>query len=561
MVEPVVPYLKYLAIKAKLKCDVHLGEYNQALEESFSISGNSEKQEDCIILFQHLDTLSEQITKSYNSLSANERKKEFDRIFTYISSIVKNICEKTNTPLLFFGFILPMYPALGIADAMSGESQRDFVRRLNSEIKNLFTQHQNAYFIPMDIILERLGEERFYDYRYWHIGKAPYSREALNEIACEAFKHIRALKGLNKKCLVLDCDNTLWGGIIGEDSIENIKIGKSYPGSMYYEFQQAILDLHNRGVILCLCSKNNENDVWEVFEKHPDMILKKEHISASRINWNDKATNIRELAEELNIGLESMIFVDDSEFETNWVNENINEVEVICLNKNDAPYYARKINALGAFDTLSITAEDRKRGKMYKAEVQRKNLSESSTTLEDYYCSLNMEITIGKGDSFSIPRISQLTQKTNQFNLTTKRYSEAEIKSFCDSENYDVFHLKLVDKFGDSGIVGVAIIKYNNNEAEFDSFILSCRVLGRGVETAFINFCCEKTFERKILKINGIYIPTKKNGQTANFYEKSGFKHENTIDKRSIFSIENLKGLEKTPEWFKITYKDLRNNE
>ena len=262
--------------------------------------------------------------------------------------------------------------------------------------------------------------------------------------------------------------------------LAGIKLGQTYPGSIYYEFQKELINFYNRGVILALCSKNNENDVWEVFWNHPAMILKEEHIAASRINWQDKAVNIKQISEELNIGLDSMVFIDDSDFEVEFVRKTLPEVEVIHIPQTKITENRNMLLSCGLFDTLTYSIEDKNRTAMYKAQAARKNLQVIATDMKSYLKSLEMEIDIDFADEFSIPRIAQLTQKTNQFNLTTKRYSETDIKNLVESDNSDVIYLKLKDKFGDSGIVGVCILKYENKMSLFDTFLLSCRVLGRG---------------------------------------------------------------------------------
>jgi FkbH-like protein len=424
---------------------------------------------------------------------------------------------------------------------------------LNNFLRTALRSAHNAYYVDLNLCLVRLGGKTFYDERYWHIGRAPYSLEALREIASEDFKFIRAFKGKSNKCLVLDCDNVLWGGIIGEDGMSGIKLGKTYPSSPYYEFQQEVVNLYNRGILITLCSKNNAEDVWEVFRNHPDMVLKEKHIVASEINWEDKVTNLKKIAASLNIGLESMVFVDDSEFEVNLVREVAPEVTVIHLPKEKTVEYRNILASCGLFDTLTISEEDRERGTMYKAEAQRKQLQGQVQDLGTYLKSLEMVIEVKFADDFTLPRIAQLTQKTNQFNLTTRRYSEADIKKYMQATDVDVLSLRLTDKFGDSGLVGVCILKYSGQKAVFDTLLLSCRVLGRGVEDIFVIQALKLAKQRGCNSAIGEFYPTAKNSQVKDFFSKQGFEpfsvSSNEIEGRYLFYLNQP--LREEPAFFK----------
>jgi FkbH-like protein len=374
----------------------------------------------------------------------------------------------------------------------------------------------------------------------------------VEQIASENFKLIRAQRGLNKKCLVLDCDNTLWGGIIGEDGLGGIKLGSEYPGSAFKEFQQEILTLYHRGILLALCSKNNEADVWEVFDKHPGMVIKKNHIVASRINWDNKAQNLAAIAIELNISLDSLVFVDDSDFETNLVKQMLPMVEVIHLPKQHAINYRAMIASCGLFDTLRLTEEDRKRGQMYKAESERNRLKQdASKNIDEFLRSLEMKVEIKLADHATTTRIAQLTQKTNQFNLTTKRYSEAEIGRFADDADMSVLYVKMSDRFGDLGIIGVAIVNHVEKNSELDTFLLSCRALGRGIETLLLDTCIAITQKKGREILTGQYVKTAKNGQVSDFYTKEGFECIFDDGVTSKHAVEVMQAVRGQPGCFK----------
>jgi len=367
-------------------------------------------------------------------------------------------------------------------------------------------------------------------------------------------KQIDAIELKRKKCLILDLDNTIWGGILGEDGIEGIKIGGDYPGNAFSLFQQSLLELNKAGVILAICSKNDERDVLENWEKNPYLIIKKEHIAAYRINWNNKVDNIRDLVSELNIGLESIVFVDDNPSERELVKEFLPMIAVPDF--PDQPYMLPRFSEIlykEYFSVYKLTEEDQVKTEFYKANLLRSSIQNTFVDFTDYLASLDIVITIHNANSFNIPRIAQLTQKTNQFNLTTKRYSDADIQKFVNNNDY-VFCMSVKDKFGDSGITGVIIFtKSNIDKVDIDSLLLSCRILGKGIEKAFVLQILSLLKKEEIKSVSANYIPTRKNEQAKDFYEKTGFiliNESNGIKQYQIdlqnsnFSIEKYYNIE-----------------
>jgi FkbH-like protein len=550
-IEAIKPYLEYLSIQMGFRPNIVFGNYDNVLQDANSdilINQNT----DCIMIFTNLKTLSPKLVNSFSELDLKIIEEEKNFVKNYIVSTLRGIRDKTNAIINWHSFELPIYPAFGVLDHGRPDMQIATIRELNDFLKNQLIDFKNGFYIEMNNILSIVGYKNFYDNRYWHIGKAPYKLDALKEISIENFKLFRALKGKNKKCLVLDCDNTLWGGIVGEDGIEGIKLSPNFPGSAYLSFQEEILSLYHRGIIIALCSKNNEIDVWDVVDNHPHMLIKRNHISTAMINWNDKASNIKEIADNLNIGLDSIVFIDDNEFEINLVKSFLPVVDTIHLPKGKSADYKDLLSSSCFFDTLTFTDEDKKRGKLYKTESIRKEDKEKyKGNMESYYETLDMSIQIDQVNKGVIPRVAQLTQKTNQFNLTTKRYSESDIEEFMNNKNSDVLHVKLKDRFGDMGIVGVCIINYSNNFAEVDTFLLSCRALGRGVENILINALIKLTQIRKLKKIKASYIPTNKNKQVLDFYTKNKFVKQNEDKHKVDFLYEFITKLEPLPSYFK----------
>jgi len=354
------------------------------------------------------------------------------------------------------------------------------------------------------------------------------SQMVISPAIASAFKEwwnrkINELAQPRKKCLVLDLDNTLWSGVLGEDGISGVKMNGDYPGNAFMYFQKALVGIADSGVILTICSKNNEADVKELWEKNPFVILGPKHIAAYRINWQNKADNIRELAKELNIGLDSMVFVDDNPTERELVRQQLPMVAVPEFPKRPyglMEFYATLVNDY--FRTYRLTNEDLAKTEQYKANAQRASEQAKFTDLTDFIRSLDIHIDIAKANEFNIPRIAQMTQKTNQFNLTTHRYTEADINSFIANGD-DVYCISVSDKFGDNGITGEIIIKRNGNEAEIDTLLLSCRILGKDIEKAFVKSILNLLVQQGISKVAATYITTAKNSQVADFYEKLGF--------------------------------------
>lgn len=553
MLEPLATYLRYGALDLGFNAEISLGEYDNVFQEA--LGGEQDVYDtrtDAVLVFLHLEGVSWSLSRSFNALSEEEVRQEIGRIREHCAAIAQGLRARTPALILWHGFLPPLYPALGIYDSQTEHGQSQAVQSLNNAVRSAVRAVPNAYFVDLGLSLARVGGRRFLDNRYWHMGRAPYTLEAYEDIAREDMKFLRARLGKTKKCLVLDCDNTLWGGIIGEDGLAGIKLGESSPGSAYVEFQQQILDLHHRGVILALCSKNNEDDVWEVLEKHPASVLRRRHIAASRINWADKPTNIRELAAELNIGLDSLVFIDDSDFEVNLVRRELPEVGVLHLAKGQAFHAREMLASCGWFDTLTISEEDRARGGMYAAEAKRRQQLSVATDLDSYYRSLEMRLVLSLADDFTIPRVAQQTQKTNQFNLTTRRYSEADISAFVNKSDADVLCIQLADKFGDSGIVGSCVLRYEGDQAIFDTFLLSCRALGRGVEEVFLNHALRLARKRGATVAVGEYIATRKNTQVENFYPKQMFvelSSEKTTEVRR-FSLRLEGSIKTDPDYF-----------
>lgn len=384
-----------------------------------------------------------------------------------------------------------------------------------------------------DFILNNRSIELI-DWKYYFISKMLINPKLAKSFGLWFQSKMDAIMLKRKKCLVLDLDNTLWGGILGEDGISGIKIGGDYPGNCFVEFHKSIIELKKSGIILTVCSKNNEADVLEAWDKNPNILIQKSDISSYRINWNNKAQNILEIAEELNIGIDSMVFIDDNPTERELVRQVLPEVTTpdFPVHPYDFPNFIRKLIS-EYFQTYNVTEEDLNKIKQYKSNSERAAFKKSFDDFDQYLKSLKLKIFIEKASEFSTPRIAQMTQKTNQFNLTTRRYSEGDIIEFVNNNNW-VYTMAVEDKFGDNGITGLTIIEINkkNNTAQIDSLLLSCRILGKSIEVAFVNYILNKLKYSGIKKVYAKYLATEKNSLVKDFYEKIGFicTNEKKID-------------------------------
>ena len=384
----------------------------------------------------------------------------------------------------------------------------------------------DIFVYDFDKFTAKHWEDNVFNYSQFFFGDLKISMDLLPAFGQDLMKYVIGYLGITKKCIVLDLDNTLWGGIIGEDGFNGIKLGPEPPGNAFMEFQRVLLSLHERGIILAINSKNNFEDAIKVIKEHPYMILKEEHFAAMCINWNDKVSNMRKLIKEINIGSDSLVFIDDDPVNREFVKLTFPEILVINLS-DDPSTYVKEIENLIDFSVLKITDEDKNRGKMYLKQKKITELEKTSTNLQTFLNQLELKISIKQVNEFTLPRVSQLILKTNQFNLTTKRYQEKDIEKMIKDSDFLVTCVQVEDKFGDNGITGVFIIKKENQkEWKIDTFLMSCRIMGRDIEKGIITYIINKAKENNIQKINADFIPTQKNKPIENFLSDHEFNKE-----------------------------------
>ena len=516
--------------------DLFEAEYNQVERQFLDPSSELYQTDaDFIVLFQSTHKLGEK----HSLLSPSQQESLAEERLAFVASVCEN-------PMLASKKIICLnYPE--IEDTVFGSYATKVtssftyqVRKLNMGLMDLSQRYANLFICDIAGLQNKLGRDMMFAPNVYVSTEMVLSIDALPYVASRVMDIICAIKGQFKKCLILDLDNTVWGGVIGDDGLEGIQLGHGLGiGKAFTEFQMWLKKLKQRGVIICVASKNNEETAKEPFEKHPDMVLKLEDIAVFQANWETKVDNIRTIQRILNIGFDSMVFLDDNPFERNIVRENIPGITVPEL-PQDPGEYLEYLYSLNLFETASYSQADKDRTKQYQVEAQRVSLQKTFSNEADFLKSLDMTSVVSGFNKFNTPRVAQLSQRSNQFNLRTVRYTEADIEAL--GQNPDVIDLSftLEDKFGDNGLIAVIIMKKQDEETLFiDTWFMSCRVLKRGMEDFTLNTMVEAAREKGYKRIVGEYLPTPKNKMVENHYPSLGFqKLEGTPTAQYVLDVE-----------------------
>lgn len=508
----------------KIQCSTYVGNYDQYNQEILDSQSDLYKF-DPEILFLLIDTRSllKDLFHNPYSISEEERKKLAQEKITELLGLSDKFTQITKSKFVLANFAIPSFSPYGVFENKTKFGFRRMINEINNKISDDLSNSDSVYVYDFNNFTTKFGEKNIFDYKQFFFGDIKISLDFIPYLASDLLSYIIGHLGISKKCIVLDLDNTLWGGIVGEDGIGGIKLGPEPAGLAFMEFQKTLLALQQRGIILAINSKNNYDDAMKVIREHPYMVLREDHFTSLKINWNDKASNMKEIASELNIGLDSLVFFDDDPVNREYMQNSFPEILTVDLPK-DPSEYTEILQNMKEFDVLNITQEDHQRGKMYLEQRKRSDLEKTTLDLPSFLKQLNLRILIKPANEFTIPRISQLTLKTNQFNLTTKRYQENDIRKFSQSGDYLVGCAQVEDKFGDNGITGVFIVKKENNkEWLIDSFLLSCRVMGREIEKGILDFIINKAKDAGIEQIKAQFIPTAKNKPIEDFLPACGF--------------------------------------
>ena len=512
-------------------------EFNQVERQFLDPSSELHQfDSDFIIVFQSTHKLGE----LHSSLSLEQQDSLADDRLQFVSYICNNQAF-TNQKIVYFNYPEIEDTVFGSYENKVPSSFTYQVRKLNYELMNLAQQYSNLFICDIAGLQNKLGRDFMFAPNVYVSTEMVLSVDALPYVASRVMDIVSAVKGKFKKCLILDLDNTVWGGVIGDDGLEGIQLGHGLGiGKAYTEFQMWVKKLKQRGIIICIASKNNEETAKEPFEKHPDMILKLEDIAVFQANWETKVDNIRTIQSILNIGFDSMVFLDDNPFERNMVRENIPDITVPEL-PADPGEYLEYLYSLNLFETASYSVADKDRTKQYQVEAKRVSLSKTFTNEADFLKSLNMVSVVSGFTKFNTPRVAQLSQRSNQFNLRTIRYTEADIEALANDPKVIDLCFTLEDKFGENGLIAVIIMREQDAKTLFvDTWFMSCRVLKRGMENFTLNIMVERAKATGYKRIIGEYLPTPKNKMVEQHYPDLGFvKIEDAHTAQYELDVEN----------------------
>ncbi len=446
------------------------------------------------------------------------------------------LSSKYSCPIIINNFEMLPYRIMGNADSYNQNGRIKFIINLNALISEYVNKHSNIYVNDINYLSSRYGLDKWCNSSNWYLYKYALAIDAIPDLCQNIANIVKAILGKNKKALVLDLDNTLWGGVIGDDGVDNIQLGIETPkGFAYSEFQEYLKAVSELGIMLNVCSKNEEKIAETGFD-HPSSILKRDDFISFKANWEPKHANIEAIAREINIGTDSLVFVDDNPAERELIKKYVPDIGVVEISKPE--FYIRELDRSGFFEVTSLSQEDLRRNDTYKQNASRESSIAEFSDYEDYLKSLSMIFHICSFNETNILRVTQLINKTNQFNFTTRRYTEAEISEISNDRSYVTLCGRLEDKFGDNGIITAMIVRIDGKRAYLDLWVMSCRVFKRGVEYSMLNCIIDRLKRMGIKELFGIYIPTAKNVILKDFYTNVGFNKVDSEDKMYSIDVE-----------------------
>ena len=553
-VDDIKNILELFLLDAGIRPQFYQSEYNKFYEDA--VFGNAELdafQPDIIIVFTSVVNIIERpaLGDGYDEVKEKLRMEmgRFTRIWEELTKkFPAAVIIQNNMDLSY-------ETGVGSLDAAEHYGLTRFIESLNRDFADYAVSHENFFLHDLHGLAARIGLLKWHDRFQYYAYKLAMSYDVIPEVSLGLAKIIKGLLGKNKKCLVLDLDNTLWGGIIGDDGMEHIEIGHETPtAEAYTAFQEYVLKLKERGVILAVCSKNEE-DIAKSGFNHPDSVLHVEDFVSFHANWKPKNINLRIIAEEINIGTDSLVFIDDNPAERQLVRDTMPEVAVPEVDPVDVFSYMRAIEGAGFFEPVTISEDDRKRNESYRGNIQRRSLEESMQTYDDFLQSLEMEAEIDDFRSVYYDRIAQLTNKSNQFNLTTRRYTRADIEQMANDQHYVTLYGRLRDKFGDNGLISVVIGEKIDDSLHIRLWLMSCRVLKRGMEQMMLDALAARAAADGCKELIGYYYKTAKNKMVSDLYAVFGFEKIMQSGDDTVWRLD-LAGYEKQGKYIALLERD-----
>ena len=552
---PLHDLLEHLCEMEGFPCEIWRGEFDNYISEVMDpASGLYAFQPQVVLLMP-----AEHRCRYGGALSdpREMQRAEAGQVVSSLLELIGKVHEKTRAEVIVTNFMLPARHDLGAYRSRTLGSDWSFRKWVNLELG--LNAPPYLHICDLEFLAHRHGGIKARDERSWYESKQPCSSSLLTDLAREVAHLIRGLRQAPKKVLVLDLDNTVWGGVVADDGMEGLEIGDTSPrGEAFKAFQKAIQALKQRGTLLAVCSKNDHEKAAEVFEKHPEMILKMADFVSFKANWEPKSDNLRQMAFELNLGLDSFVFIDDNPAEIEIVRQFAPGVATMLLGP-DPSDYVTQLQDCRLFEPRNITAEDVGRTDQYRSDAQRQTLFSAVTDMDSYLESLSMEAVIGEFTPVDVPRLAQLINKSNQFNLTTRRRTEADLLALIRDPGYVCFSVRLKDRFGDHGLISIVIAQQRDAILKIDTWLMSCRVLKRQVEDEVLNELVRLAQERGCCRLEGIYVPTAKNAMVRDFFSTMGFILTSENENVREFEL-NLDNFQSRPSKIKIKHRAYEPN-
>ena len=549
VIDPLVPFLDVECRRAGLTPAFYTGPFNQYTQEALNPgSGLYAFAPEIVFVALDLEDLFPAVRGVPSTEELAQRREE---IRAKIVALLRELHARSNALIVVHELATTGRSPHGILDNRRADGLAGWVEDVNRDLAQELAGQAHTFLLPLREVVRRAGEPA-QGRKLWYMARMRHGDATLNELARASMRYIKPLKGLTRKCVVVDLDNTLWGGVVGEVGAEGIHLGPTAPGIEFVELQEALLNLTKRGILLAICSKNNPDDVLPVLREHKHMVLREERFSAMRVNWRNKAENLAEIAVELNIGLDALVFLDDNPAERELVRQLLPEVLTVEMPK-DASQYRATLEDLTDFEMLAVTREDELRVSQYQANRRRQALEHSSGSLDEYLRSLEIRAEIGLAAAHHVPRLVQMFSKTNQFNTTTRRYQAPDVEKFIASPAHRVYVLDVADRFGEHGLVGTAVVREDGEAWVIDNVLLSCRAMGLSVETSLLQHIHDAARGRGVARLVGEFAPTKRNAPCADFYQRHGFRRAADDGGTQAWVLDPRVERIEAPEWITVT--------